>query len=156
MKRLLYLLPLLFVLAAPACAGKARHTAVVADSALYEVLNSVHQAEQTALCGQPSCAGVPTAPTVPGWTEAKSQAFNKKLLPAVEGGRQFNRILATVKAGDPLPDAAKAVIQSVSDALAAVTSDFPDGTTKTALLANIGKAQSLILAALQAVLSVKG
>lgn len=153
MKRLIYLLPLLFVLG---CGDKTRHVVVAADSALFEVLNAVHGTEQIALCGQPSCAGVVTAPTAPGWTDAKSQAFNLKLLPAVEGGRQLNRVLAAIKPGDPLPPQVQQIITSVIDALAAVTADFPDGTTKTALLANLGKAQSILLAALQAVLSVKG
>lgn len=138
------------------CCSHPRHVATVADTALYEVLSDVHAAEQTALCGKASCAGVAPAPTVPGWTQAKSTAFNKKLLPAVEGGRQLNIVLAAWTPGQPLPAQATALIQSLSASLAAVTADFPDGTTKSAILGNIGKAQAIVLNILSLALQVKG
>jgi hypothetical protein len=130
-----------------ACAH-ARHTAVVVDVALYESLASLHAAEQTALCGLPSCAGSTQEQFVRGWTLAKSQAFNAKLLPAVEGGRQFNRMLSEWQPGTPMPAGLSPIIVSLSASLTAVTEDFPDGTTKTAVLANIGAAQAMILNAL--------
>ena len=138
-----------------ACAHP-RHVAVVADAALFEVLNDAHAQEQLALCGQPSCRGIATAPTVVGWTDVKSQTFNQKLLPAVEAGRQFNAALAAWKPGAPMPEQIKTTITSIGDALAAVTADFPDGTKKTRILADIGKAQQLILNAVSTFLAVKG
>lgn len=146
----------LSILALTIACAHPRHTAVVADTALYEVLNDVHQGEQVALCGKPSCAGAAAAPTVPGWTLEKSRAFNQKLLPAVEAGRQFNQALANWKAGQTMPDNIRQIIAALSAALQAVTADFPDGGTKSLILANIGKAQAIVLSALDIVLAAKG
>jgi hypothetical protein len=134
-------------LTASACANK-RHAAVVVDVALYQGLADLHAAEQTALCGQVSCADTPREEFVKGWTLAKSQDFNRKLLPAVEAGRQFNKVLAAWQPGAPMPQGLSIVIVSVGDALAEVTKDFPEGTTKTAVLAQIGQVQGMILNAL--------
>lgn len=132
-----------------------RHTAVTIDAGLYTVLNAVHEGEQRALCGQPSCAGV-VARVTDGWTDAKSQNFNKQLLPAVESGREFNTVLATWNQNQPVPARVHDLITGLTASLATVTSDFPDGTTKTAILANLAKAQSIALTALDLVLTVKG
>jgi len=136
--------------------AKPRHTAVVTDVALYEVLNDLHGVEQMALCGQQSCAGSPVVEFLPGWTLAKSQAFNTKLLPAIDGGMGFNDLLETWTPGTPIPAGLPPIITSLADSLTAVTQDFPDGTTKTAMLGYIGKAQSLILTALSIVLAMGG
>lgn len=132
-----------------------RHVAVVADVALYEALSDAHQIEQRALCGQPSCAGVPSSP-IPGWSEAKSQAFNRQLLPAVDGGRQFNRLLAAWKPGTPAPAQLQGLITGLAQSLSSITSDFPDGTTKAAILSDISRAQTLLLDALATWIAVKG
>ena len=137
------------------CAGHARHVATVVDSSLYEALADTHYLEQQALCGQPSCAGVPEHP-IAGWSHEQSVAFNKLLLPAVEGGRQFNALMATWTPGEPLPDEARATITGIRDALNAVVADFPDGSTKSQILASLGAAQAAALAALEVYLTVKG
>lgn len=125
-----------------------RHTAVIADVALYESLNGLHAVEQSALCGLPSCAESSRVEFVPGWTLAKSQAFNQKLLPAVQAGRQFNILLRDWKPGTPMPAGLSAIIVSLSQALTAVTQDFPDGTTRAKILASIASAQQIILDAI--------
>ena len=139
------------------CAGCAhpRHVAVVTDTAIYEMLNDAHAIEQRALCGQASCAGIPPMP-MPGWSTAKSVTFNRALLPAVDGGRQFNAVLATWKPGQPMPSKLHDLINGLSASLAQVASDFPDGTTKTAIVTGIGQAQSLILTAIDAYFTIKG
>lgn len=146
----------LILFGASACAHAPKHTAVVGDTALFEILSGVHSTEQVALCGQPSCAGVTASPTVPGWTLAKSQDFNRKFLPAVEGGRQFNLILGRWDPTQPAPPELRALIHSLGDALAAVTADFPDGNVKGQILANIGKGEQIVLNIVDLVVLAKG
>lgn len=141
----------------PACGKGARHALVVADSGLYEILSDVHQVEQTALCGFPSCAGHESAaPTIQGWTLAKSQSFNQKLLPAVEGGRSFNALLKAWVPGTPMPAQIHQTIQGISQSLGAVTADFPDGATKAKILGNLAQATQIVINGVDLVLAVKG
>lgn len=144
MKTLLIGVLLTLTVGIAGCAGKARHTAVVADTALYEALNDIHTAEQAALDIH-----------LPGWTLEKSQAFNKKLLPAVEGGRQFNAALKTWKPGTPLPDAVKTEIGAIGDALTAVLADFPVSPQRDRLLDDVAKANLIALNTLRLVLEVQ-
>lgn len=144
------------ILSAPACSNSTRHVAVVVDTGLYEVLADTHAIEQQALCGLPSCATSSKVEALPGWTKAKSQQFNKDLLPAVEAGRQFNRLLATWKPGDPLPRQVVDTVNGLASALTAITTDFPDGSTKTQILGDIAKAQSIIINAFSVYLTLKG
>jgi hypothetical protein len=139
-----------------ACSASTRHLAVVADQTAFEALNDTHTFEQTALCGLPSCAGSPVVEHEKGWTLAKSQAFNTKLLPAVRAGQQFNQLLAGWKPGTPVPQAITAAVSSIGDALGAVVKDFPPGSTRTTILASLGTAQALVLNAFNLVLVVKG
>ena len=138
------------------CSASTRHLAVVADQTAYESLNDTHALEQTALCGRPSCAGSTVVEAQTGWTLAKSQAFNQKLLPAVRGGQQFNALLAAWQPGTPVPVAITEAVTSIGNALGAVTKDFPPGTTRDKILANLGSAQAIILNAFNLVLIVKG
>lgn len=140
---------------AAGCNGTLRHTAVAVDASLYEALNNAHVLEQQTLCGQSSCANT-LARVTPGWTDAKSQTFNQAILPAVEAGKQFNALLATWKPGQPMPQAIHDLIRSLAYALTQVAGDFPEGSTKTAVIADIAKAQSVALTALDVYLSVKG
>jgi hypothetical protein len=149
-------LPILVCLLLAACSASTKHVAVVADTALYETLNTIHQAEQTALCGLPSCADVANPPTVPGWTLAKSQAFNRALLPAVAAGQEFNTILSTWQVGTPLPDRARALVASLPQALNRIVQDFPEGEARERIVIAIGKAQAIVLQVLNVVLAVKG
>ncbi len=141
---------------AQACGATARHTAVVASGTAYEALADIHAYEQQALCGQPSCAGNSRVEAVPGWTAAKSQAFNQKLLPAVEAGRQYNQLLASWKSGQPVPQQVVAAVQGIGAALSAVTADFPAGTTRTTILADLATAQGIFISTFEIVLAVKG
>ena len=150
-RRLLLLLALIWL---PGCAS-ARHTAVVVDSSLYEALNDAHSLEQQTLCGVPSCANV-AARVTPSWTDAKSQAFNRALLPAVEGGKQFNLLLSAWKPGQPMPQGIHDLITGIASSLTQVAKDFPEGTTKSKVLADIATAQSAALTALDLYLAVKG
>lgn len=131
-----------------------RHVAVTVDASLYETVSDIHAAEQRALCGQPSCAGVATAPTVPGWTEAKSQAFNRALLPAATAGQNLNRALAAWTPGQPLPSEIQSLITSIGAALTNVTQTFPDGEAKAGILKNIAIVQQMALDTLANVLAV--
>lgn len=140
MKRLLTLL----ILLSAGCAS-AKHTAVVVDSSLYEVLNDTFNAEQALLRSN-----------VPQWTLAKSQSFNKKLLPVIAAGREFNTILKNWKTGDPIPVQLHDAIINITEALKQVTAEMPDGATKTKILANLANAESIVLNALDLVLSLKG
>lgn len=137
------------------CGATPRHIATVADNGLYEALNDAHALEQAALCGRPSCAGVPAMP-VAGWSLDKSRTFNRRLLPAVDGGLQFNALLASWKPGDPVPQKVHDLIAGMAGSLAYIAADFPDGTTKTSILAKIGTAEALALQAFDLVLAVKG
>src|SRR4029077_21105137 len=87
-----------------ACAHP-KHTAVVVDSSLYEVLNDTFITEQALLSSGAA-----------GWNLKKSQAFNKKLLPAVDAGRQFNTILSNWKTGDPIPAQLHDAIEGITSA----------------------------------------
>jgi hypothetical protein len=120
------------------------HTATVADSAIYEVISDIHATEQVALCGKPTCAGVPPQP-IDGWSVAKSEAFNKKLLPAAEAGRQLTIALLNWKPGRMLPVEIAQLIESVSEALTNVAYDFPDGSTKAKVLADLARVQQIVL-----------
>lgn len=153
MKRLILILALTVT---AACGGGARHVAVVADQTAYETFSDLHALEQTALCGLPSCAASAAVEHEQGWTLAKSQAFNGKLLPGVRAGQQFNQLLAGWKPGTPVPQAVTDGVGALGAALAAVVADFPPGTTKDKILANIGRAQGLFLNAFQIILAVKG
>lgn len=146
----------LVIVFASGCSASTRHLAVVADQTAYEALNDTHALEQTALCGLPSCAGSTVVEHQKGWTLAKSQAFNTKLLPAVRGGQQFNILLAAWKPGTPVPAAITEAVTSIGSALGAVAQDFPPGTTRDAILANLGSAQAIFLNAFNLVLIVKG
>jgi hypothetical protein len=139
-----------------ACSASARHVAVVADQTIFEVLNDIHAGEQTALCGLPSCATSTKVETLAGWTLAKSQAFNKKLLPATEAGRQYNTLLANWTPGTPVPQEITALVSSLGQSLTAVVADFPAGSTKDTILKNISTAQGIVLSAFNLVLAVKG
>lgn len=140
MKRLLTLL----ILLSAGCAS-AKHTAVVVDSSLYEVLNDTFNAEQILLKAN-----------TPSWTLSKSQSFNKKLLPVIAAGREFNTILKNWKTGDPIPVQLHDAIINITEALKQVTAEMPDGATKTKILANLANAESIVLNALDLVLSLKG
>ncbi len=140
MKKLL--LVIIFTLSA--CAHP-KHTAVVVDSSLYEVLNDTFTTEQAFLRTNSST-----------WTLEKSQTFNKKLLPAIAAGRQFNTILSNWKTGQPLPAELHDAIVGITDALKQVGTDLPDGTTRTKILGNLANAESIILSAVDLVLSLKG
>lgn len=154
--RVLVVVALASLLTAASCQQSARHTAVVTDTALFELLNDTHAVEQTALCGQPSCAGVPAVPTVPGWTLAKSQTFNRAFLPAVEAGRQFNVVLAKWDPAQPAPAELRALVKSLGDSLAAVTLDFPESQTKAKILGNLGKGEQIVLNVFDLVVLEKG
>jgi hypothetical protein len=153
--RVLLVVALASLLTAASC-PTAKHTTVISDTALFELLNDTHTVEQKALCGQPSCAGVPAVPTVQGWTLAKSQGFNTAFLPAVEAGRQFNVVLATWDPSQPAPTELRALVKSLGDSLAAITLDFPESPTKTTLLGNIGKGQQIVLNVFDLVVLSKG
>lgn len=159
--RLSCVLPLVVVLAScsglsSGCSASTRHVAVVADQTAYEALNDTHALEQTALCGLPSCAGSSVVEHTPGWTLAKSQAFNQKLLPAVRGGQQFNALLAAWTPGTPVPAAITEAVTGIGNALGAVAKDFPPSPTRDQILAHLGSAQAIILNAFNLVLVVKG
>lgn len=145
----------MMLIAAGGCAAKARHVGVVVDTALYEAISDIHGTEQTMLCGAPSCANRPDKP-VTGWDHAKSVAFNKKLLPAAEAGRQLNIRLATWQAGQPVPGEVTQLINGLSDSLGAVIQDFPAGADRDKLLAQIANVQKMALAVLSSVLTVVG
>jgi hypothetical protein len=138
------------------CAAKQYHTATVVDVALYEVINTIHADEQLALCGLPSCKDSAKVEFLPGWTLAKSQAFNKPLATAAAGGMGFNEALVAWKPGTPLPYAVANTISDLGAAVATFTSTFPDGAVKTKILANISKAQMLMLQGLAMVLIAGG
>jgi len=127
-----------------ACANP-KHTAVVVDSSLYEVLNDTFTVEQALLKANN-----------PSWDLAKSQAFNKKLLPAVDAGRQFNTILANWKTGEPIPAQLHDAITGITQALRQVSTDLPDSPTKTKIVSNLANAESIVLTALDLVLTLKG
>ncbi len=135
--------------------GGPRHVAVLADTALYEVLNDIHTTEQIVLCGVPSCAGI-TGRLTASWTDEKSQDFNRRLLPVVTAGREFNNILAAWVPGQPMPVQLRLLIQGLSSSLSAVTASFPDGTTKTTILADIAKAQAIVLGAIDLTFAING
>ncbi len=137
-----------------ACAHP-RHVAVLADTALYETISDLHTTEQTLLCGQPSCAGVLERVT-PTWTDDKSKEFNRRLLPAVAGGREFNAVLASWQPGQPMPTLLHQLVGSLGTALTTVAASFPEGTTKTQILADIAKAQAIVLSALDLLMSSGG
>ena len=140
MKRLF----LILLLSAAGCAHP-KHTAVVLDSTLYEILNDTFVTEQALLK-----AGTTS------WDLTKSQAFNKKLLPAVDAGRQFNVILSNWKTGDPIPVQLSNAITGITDALKQISTDFPDGTMKAHILSDLAIAESAILTALNLILQLKG
>lgn len=137
-----------------ACA-KPRHSAIVVDTALAEALSTVHATEQRMLCGLPSCAGSSVVEYVPGWTAVKSRAFNQRLLPAVEAGRQFNVVLAGWDPSQPAPAVLHQVIPALSSSVAAVLADMPDGTTKTEILTHLAQAQRLVLDVLDLALEAR-
>lgn len=140
MKRLI----LILAFTISACAHP-RHTAVVLDNSLYEVLNDTFTTEQTLLRAN-----------TPGWTLQKSQDFNKKLLPAVDAGRQFNTILSNWKVGEPIPTQLHDAITGITDALKQISTDLPSGNLKEKIISNLANAESIILTALNLVLTLKG
>ena len=150
-----HVLAIATVIVTSGCAAHAKHLAVVADTAIYEALSDVHIAEQRALCGLPSCAGSRAVEVAPGWTAAKSRAFNATLLPAVEAGRQYNALIATWRPGTPVPAQVHDLIAALGAALTAITRDFPDGTTKAGILSRIGTVQALALQTLDLALTLK-
>lgn len=122
-----------------------KHTAVVADNTLYEVLNDTFNIEQALLKSN-----------TPQWTLQRSQAFNKQLLPAIQAGRQFNIILKNWKSGQPIPVELHDAITGITEALKQITLELPDGSTKTKILSNLANAESIVLTALDLVLALKG
>lgn len=149
-----YTFALLAVFFFTACAHP-KHVAVVADTALYEALSDIHQLEQRALCGRPSCAGIPEVP-ISGWSHDESVAFNKTLLPAVDAGLEFNEILATWTPGQPAPERLRATMLAISGALQRILADFPAGTTRDGILAAIAQAERIIIDALNAYIEMRG
>ena len=154
MRRFVPLLAALVLLTA--CGPKRAKLAVVADQTTYEAISDIHRFEQQQLCGQDSCADSPVVEHLPGWTKAKSEAFNLRLLPAARAGAEFNRILKDLKPGQPLPEHARLLIQSLSSALVAVINDFPEGPTKAAFLTKVNAALQLAVGSLNNVLTVMG
>jgi hypothetical protein len=122
-----------------------KHTAVVADSSLYEALNSTFVAEQAYFHSNPQ-----------SWNQTQSQGFNRKLLPAVDAGRQFNKILSNWQTGQPIPEELSLAITGITEALNQISTDFPDSATKTKILGYLATAESVILTALNVILQLKG
>jgi hypothetical protein len=144
MKSLILILALSISTISSGCA-KPKHTAVVVDSSLFEILNDTFAAEQALLrTGDPR------------WTTERSQEFNKKLLPAVDAGRQFNTILSNWKSGDPIPAQLHDAIDGITAALKQISTDLPPGTTRDKIISNLATAESIILNALNLVLTLKG
>lgn len=142
-------------LAVVSCA-KPRHTAVVVDVALLQVMTDIHVAEQSALCGLPSCAGSNVEEFLGGWTRVKSIEFNKALLPAVESGKQFNEVLRNWKRGQSMPVNVAVLISSLGQALSRVTADFPASSQRESILAGIAKGQMMILQGLSIAMMIGG
>jgi hypothetical protein len=138
---------LVAALTVTACSARGYHIAVVADTALYEVLNDVFHAEQMALCGQPVCAGLNPMPppTVPGWDLTRSQAFNKQLLPAVTAGNQFNQILEKWQPGKMPPMELFQLTMDINRSLAVILVAMPEGPQKAAIVERLNRAQSSVL-----------
>jgi hypothetical protein len=139
-----------------ACGASARHIAVVADQTIYEAVADIHSGEQAALCGLPSCATSTKVEVLPGWTLAKSQAFNKKLLVGEDAARELNSIVSGWTPGASVPTTVTTLIGHLADSLTNVLADFPNGSTKTKMLADIRIAQSIVLNAFNIILIVKG
>lgn len=143
-------------LVAMACAASTRHVVVTVDNTAYETLADVHNLEQRALCGLPSCAGSTVENTLPGWTLAKSQKFNQLLLPGVRGGQKLNQLLAQLGPGKPMPADLSTTIQSIGASLTAVINDFPPGTTRSQLIQDLAVIQQAVLDGVNLVLAAKG
>ncbi len=79
-----------------------------------------------------------------------------KPVAAVEAGRQYNQLLASWKSGQPVPQQVVAAVQGIGAALSAVTADFPAGTTRTTILADLATAQGIFITTFEIVLAVKG
>ncbi len=141
------------ILAMGGCNGGVRHAAVVVDSALYQGIDTIHATEQQMLCGANSCASVPEKP-VTGYTHERSVAFNQKLLPAAEAGRQLNVRLAAWKPGTPVPVEVQQLISGLGNSLSAVVVDFPPGAGKEKVLAQIATVQEIALKLLADLLAV--
>lgn len=133
------------ILSTTACSATSKHTAVVIDSSLYEVLNNTFTIEQALLRTNSG-----------SWTLEQSQKFNKNLLPAVEAGRSFNSILVNWKSGDPIPKQLHDAIVGISEALKQISVNLPDGDVKVKILSSLASAQSIILTSLDIVLTLKG
>lgn len=136
-----------------ACAHGQRHAVVVVDAALYDAIADIHQTEQVALCGQPSCDGVPDKP-IPGWSRVQSARFNSILLPIASAGRELNTQLADWQPGQPVPEQVATLVNGLAASLANVTETFPAGSTREHLLTTIARVQAITLATLNNVLLV--
>lgn len=158
MKSIALCVTLAVALAFSGCANKsAKHSATVIDVGLYEVLNSIHETEQQALCGHPSCAQFAGAvPAVQGWTVEKSAEFNRKLLPAVTAGKEFNATLRAWKPGEPMPQQVRDLIASLSASLTTVIGEFPVSQQREQLVTYIARAQALVLSAMNILLGAQG
>jgi hypothetical protein len=153
MKRILGALAL--VVLTVSCAHP-RTVAIQVDSAIYAVLVEIHQEEQQALCGQPSCANVPDGNGMPGWTREKSQAFNQRLAYAAKASVELTKNLQAWKPGQPISANVRALIESIGQSLAVLIQTFPDGPSKTDMLSDFGKAQQLALSIMADVLDASG
>lgn len=140
MKR--FILVLAFTVSA--CANP-KHTVVVLDNSLYEVLNDVFVTEQTLLRAN-----------APGWDTRKSEDFNRRLLPAVNAGRQLNTLLSNWKAGDPIPQQIHDAITGITEALRQVSTDLPAGNLREKIVSDLANAEAIVLNILNLVLTMKG
>jgi hypothetical protein len=121
----------------PACSPKQMQVARGADVGVYTALAAVQDAENALYA-----AGQITQP--------QHQAINKKLVPALQAGRDFNHVMMTWKPGMPAPAELVPITQRLGD-LTRDLSQYLSGATRDGLLAKVAVVEQAILGALAGV-----
>lgn len=118
-----------------ASSENARHTAVVVDTTVAESLFAIQDIERAVF----------NAGTVDA---AWHREFNKRLLPLLEAGQKFNRLVRAWDPSQPMPKEIRAMIPQFKTLLDHVVSTLAAGDAKSRLLEKIAIAQAAVLAAL--------
>lgn len=116
-------------------AQSARHVAVQVDTTVATSLFAIQDVEKSVYA-----SGLVDA--------AWHQEFNKRLVPLLESGQKFNRLVRAWNPEQPMPKEVREMIPRFKALLDHVVETLADGATKAKLLDKIAIAQAAILAAL--------
>jgi uncharacterized lipoprotein YmbA len=142
------LAPIVLLLALAGCATNPRHQLAVASQTVGYSLFALQDAEEAAYLAR-RCTGATTATCI---SPEKHQAFNAKLVVALELGKAFNQAVRTWDHSGPLPEQLAQLKAAVFALVTELSAGYPQDV-QVQLLATLTATYDAILAVLAAAAS---